>query len=443
PTWGAQPPPPPGSPYGEADPTWGAQPPPPPPATYPVAPAWTPGYYPPAYWAPSPPPVRHTLTRRNWVLVVVVTAVIAGLVGAVVGAVVGANHQQTVVEKFFPNQSVLTKPTDIQAILSKVEPSVVSIDTTVISGGGVAGNGVVEGAGTGMIITPDGQVLTNNHVVAGATNVTVTLFGQTAALSARVIGTDPAQDLALVQINDQHGLPTVTLGDSNSTLVGDDVLAIGNALALAGGPSVTEGIVSAKNRNLSAQSDLSGATESLSGLLQTDAPINPGNSGGPLVNSTGQVVGMNTAVASSSAGNAPAENVGFAIAIDTIKPKLSQLRAGGTAGPGGGSPQRAAATTAYIGVVVETVTPALARADHLTPTAGALVTGVNTGGPADKAGIKAGEVIVSLGGQAVTSSSDLVTAVRSHHPGDTVSVVVFDGSTRRTVSVVLASQAAA
>jgi S1-C subfamily serine protease len=186
-----------------------------------------------------------------------------------------------------------------------------------------------------MILTSDGEVLTNNHVVAGAGTLTVTLFGQTNPLPAHVIGTDPAQDLALVQIEHANGLPTVQLGDSNAARVGDNVLAIGNALALAGGLSVTEGIVSSKNRALTATSDLTGRSENLSGLIQTDAAINSGNSGGPLVNSSGQVIGMNTAVAESTQGNAPAQNIGFAIAIDTIKPLLALLRDSGTKGSGG------------------------------------------------------------------------------------------------------------
>ena len=222
--------------------------------------------------------VRHTLTRRSWVWVVVITAAVAALVGGLVGAVVGASSQQTIVKSFFPNGSSLVHPRDVQGVLSQVEPAVVAIDS---QSGGSAGSGdFVEAAGTGMILTPDGEVLTNNHVVSGASSVTVTLFGQTKALPAHVLGTDPSVDVALIQIDHASGLPTVTLGDSAKTRVGDSVLAIGNALALAGGPSVTEGIVSAENRTLSAQND-SGQTENLTGLLQTDAAINPGNSGDP------------------------------------------------------------------------------------------------------------------------------------------------------------------
>lgn len=290
---------------------------------------------PPGYFFPANPVitnqtrVTHTLTARNWVLVVVLTAVLGGLVGGAVGYVAASHAQQTIVEKFFPNSASFPKIADTQEVLAKVEPAVVSIDTTGVVRGG---SGTVEGAGTGMIITSDGEVLTNNHVIAGATSVTVTLFGQTDALPARVIGTDPTQDLALVQIENQHGLPTVVLGDSNQALVGDDVLAIGNALALSGGLTVTEGIVSSKNRSLTATSEITGRSENLIGLIQTSAAINSGNSGGPLVNSSGQVIGMNTAVAESTQGNAPAQNIGFAIAVDTIKPLLAQLRVGGTGG---------------------------------------------------------------------------------------------------------------
>jgi S1-C subfamily serine protease len=287
-----------------------------------------PQYMAPHPWYPGGATVRHTLTKRNWLYLVVLTVVLGAVVGGFVGYAAARGAQQSVIEKFFPNQSVLVHPSDIQEVLARVEPAVVSIETSGFETSS-NGDGPVHGAGSGMILTADGEVLTNNHVVAGAASLTVTLFGQDNPLSARVIGTDPAQDLALIQIEDQHDLPTVQLGDSNTLQVGDDVVAIGNALALAGGPSVTEGIISSLDRNLVAQSDVDGRTESLSGLLQTQAPINPGNSGGPLVNSQGQVIGMNTAVAESSAGNAPAQNIGFAIAIDTIKPLLALLRSGG------------------------------------------------------------------------------------------------------------------
>jgi len=380
------------------------------------------------------------LNRRDWIAVVAATAIIAGLIGAIVGVLAGMGSQQTVVEKYFPNKSELAHPIDIQGVLAKVEPAVVSIDTTVYTGGTGDNSQLVEGAGSGMILTPTGEVLTNNHVVAGANTVTVTLFGQTKALTAHVIGTDPSQDVALVQIDGQHDLPTVHLGDSNTALVGDDVVAIGNALALQGGPTVTAGIVSAKNRSLSAQADFSNAMENLNGLLQTDAPINPGNSGGPLADSHGDVIGMNTAVAESGSGNAPAQNIGFAIAIDSIKPLLVGLQHGGTGGVRGGVPAQPVSHTAYMGVVVENVTPQLAQQQHLTPTSGAFVSGVSPGGPADKAGIKQGDVIVSIGGHSVSNVTQLVKEIRVHPPGTTVPVVIYRGPTKMTVSVTLSNE---
>jgi S1-C subfamily serine protease len=424
---------------------------------YPVAPPYPagsgfPGYgggygpggtvgYPFAYPAvPGPQVVRHTLQRRTWLWVVVVTAVVAGVVGGLVGAVVGVGRQQTMVEKFFPNKSVLVRPRDVQAVLAQVEPAVVSIDSVSGGTGSASGGDFVEGAGSGMILTPNGEVLTNNHVVAGASSVTVTLFGQTKPLSAHVIGTDPSDDLALVQIDRASGLPTVVLGNSSQIQVGDSVLAIGNALALAGGPSVTEGIVSGKNRSLSAEND-SGQTENLSGLMQTDAAINPGNSGGPLVDSQGQVVGMNTAVASSTSGNAPAQNIGFAITVDSVKPLLARLRVGGTGGAGSTTPQLTpAANSAYVGVVVGPVTPQFQQQDHLTPSMGALVISVEPGSPAAGAKIQVNDVIVSFDGSDIQSPEALTAAIHPLKPGDGVSLGIYRGSRRITVSVTLGAR---
>ncbi len=392
---------------------------------------------------PSPPVqvIRHTLTRRNWITVVVVVALLAAAVGGFVGATVGIGNQKTIVETFGTNRSVLPAMGNVQGILAKVEPAVVSIDSQSTQTGGVGGD-FVQAAGTGMIITPTGEVLTNDHVIAGASQVTVTLFGQTQARAAHVIGTDPVHDLALVQIDGASGLPTVTLGDSASAKVGDSVLAIGNALALAGGPSVTEGIVSAENRSLTAQND-TGGTETLTGLLQTDAAINPGNSGGPLVNAQAQVIGINTAVASSSAGNAPAQNIGFAIAIDSVKPRLAELRQGGPGGAGNSGAQPIPANnSAFMGVAVGTVTPTIQQQLQLTPSSGAYVVSVEPGSPADKAGIQANDVIVSFNGTPITSASDLTTAIHPLKPGDHVTVGIYRGPTERTVEVTLGARPA-
>jgi S1-C subfamily serine protease len=441
---------PPGTPYGA--PAWGA------PAGLspygpPLGPPLYPAYATPYGWAPPPPPappvqkvrVVQTLTRRTWIWILCATVLLAASLGALVGAVVGLGSQQTIVEKYFPNGSVIKQsaPVSIQEILSKVEPAVVSITTVVERGGNGPGGTVDEGAGTGMIITPDGEVLTNNHVVAGATTVHVSLLDQTRELAARVIGTDPSQDVALVQIEGQHGLPTVSLGNSDSAQVGDDVIAIGNSLALQGGPTVTSGIVSAEGRTLSAESEFTNQQETLHGLLQTDAAINPGNSGGPLVNSNAQVIGMNTAVAVSGAGNAPAENVGFAIAINTIKPLFPQLRRGGTGGVNGGVPAASGTNTSYLGVGVRTVTPSLVTQDHLSTGTGALVVTTDPSGPARKAGIKVGDVIVTVDGIPIKTADGLVTTVHSHKPGDTVTIGIVRGTSHLQISVTLSSVATA
>lgn len=403
-------------------------------------PGAVPGYpYPYSYQpAPAHRVVRETLKRKTWIWVVATTAVVAALIGGLVGAVVGAGSQQTEVQKFFPNQSALVHPQDIQAVLATVEPAVVSITSEAGTSSGSKGGDFVQDAGTGMIITPDGQVLTNNHVVAGSTALTVTLFGQTRALPAHVVGTDPSEDLALVQIEGVSNLPTVTLGDSSQARVGDSVLAIGNALALAGGPSVTQGIVSAENRSLTAQND-SGQTENLTGLLQTDAAINPGNSGGPLVNSQAQVIGMNTAVASSSSGNAPTQNIGFAIPVNSVKPMLAQLRQGGTGGSGTTSPQ-VTANAAYMGVTVGSVTAALRQQDGLTPTSGALILSVQTGSPAEAAALQVNDVIVSFDGTVIQSPEDLTAAIHPLRPGDQATVGFYRGAKRMQVKVTLGAR---
>ncbi len=399
-------------------------------------PPTTPGYAFPYYGVAAPRMVRHTLQRRTWAWLVVVTALVAATVGGVVGALVGAGSQQTIVRSFFPNHSVLARPQDVQAILAKVEPAVVSIDSLSGSDGG----DFVQAAGTGMILTPDGEVLTNNHVIAGATSLTVTLFGQTNQLPAHVLGTDPGDDLALVQIDGASHLPTVTLGNSSQTQVGDTVLAIGNALALAGGPSVTEGIVSAENRSLTAEND-DGQTENLTGLLQTDAAINPGNSGGPLVDSEAQVIGMNTAVASNTTGNAPTQNIGFAITVDSVKPLLAKLRVGGTGGAGTTSPQLTpAANTAYIGVTVSAITPNLQQEDGLTPSSGALITSVQPGSPASTAGLQADDVIVRFNAMPIASPDALTAAIHPLKPGDRVTLGIYRGTRKKTVVVTLGAR---
>jgi S1-C subfamily serine protease len=208
---------------------------------------------------------------------------------------------------------------DVASLVKTVEPSVVTIHTTIRVSDGLR-SGTAEAAGTGIVLTSDGEILTNAHVVADATNITVTLDGGDVTYKARVIGTDTANDVALLKLTDASGLTAATLGDSDSVAVGEDAVAIGNALNLEGGVSVTKGIISALDRSIEVEAG------QLTHLIQTDAAISSGNSGGPLVNAAGEVVGMNSAGAASSQ-NVTAENIGFAIPINDAMKIVTQLRA--------------------------------------------------------------------------------------------------------------------
>ena len=211
---------------------------------------------------------------------------------------------------------------DVAAVLAKVEPSVVSVQTQITQQRGpFVTQG--EGAGTGIVISADGRVLTNAHVVADATSITVTLPGESTPRTAQLIGADTTADVAVLQLTDVHGLTPAPLAGSSPLAVGDDVVAIGNALALDGGPTVTSGIVSALGRSITTENG------TLNGLIQTDAAISSGNSGGPLVNAAGQVVGLNSAAATSG-GGVNAENIGFAIPISTALSVAQRLAAQGT-----------------------------------------------------------------------------------------------------------------
>jgi putative serine protease PepD len=284
-----------------------------------------------------------------------------------------------------------------------------------------------------MIISSNGEVVTNNHVISGATTITVTLYGSLKALPATLIETDPADDVALLQIQNQSNLPTVTYGDSDNIQVGDAVVAIGNALGLsAGTPTVTQGIISAKGRTVQATDSSASSTETLNNMIQTDAAINPGNSGGPLVDSSGMVIGMNTAVASSADGTSQAQDIGFAIPSNRITQLLPELRSRsiGNAGPSG---------TGYLGVQIETLTTSLRSAYNFVPVHGAVVIQVESGSPAESAGLHEGDVIVSLDGKAITSADQLATAVQADKPGQTVTIGLFRGQARKSLTATLTS----
>jgi putative serine protease PepD len=353
-----------------------------------------------------------------------------GLAGGAVAAVIGGSGT-TYASPTAVKQASSKSATGVAAIAQAVQPSTVSITVTTQQG---------QDEGTGVIIRSDGVIMTNNHVVAdaaGGGQISVK-FNDGKKVSADVIGTDPATDLAVIKASGVSGLKPVTFGDSDKLQVGDPVVAIGSPLGLEG--SVTSGIVSALHRTLSesgneqpqqppgfpgfgggqggqgGQQGNSGGT-AIADAIQTDAAINPGNSGGPLVNGSGQVIGINTAIATSGGGNGNI-GVGFAIPINTAKQVSQQLIKTGKA------------THAYLGVTLS---------DASGDQQGALVVTVQGGTPAASAGLKEGDVVTAVDGKPVDGADGLSAAIRGHSPGDKITLTYVRDGSKHTVDVKLAS----
>ncbi len=260
--------------------------------------------------------------KRRWPTAVVATVLAAAVVGGGAGyaGATFADHGSTkVVTASAQPLAYASTALDVPALLKKVEPSVVTIKTMIQVTGNFGQTATGEAAGTGIVLTADGEILTNAHVVADATSITVTLNGETTARKATLIGKDTTNDVALIKVAGVTNLTPATIANSDAVAVGDDAIAIGNALNLDGGVTVTRGIISALGRSIDVESG------HLSNLIQTDAAISSGNSGGPLVNSVGAVVGMNTAGAASSS-SVTAENIGFSIPVNAAMKIVTQLR---------------------------------------------------------------------------------------------------------------------
>ena len=305
---------------------------------------------------------------------------------------------------------------DFVSIITAVEPSVVAI-TTKVTGYNVFGNAIMEqGTGSGWIIDKNGLIVTNNHVVEGASNVSVTLRdGRT--FTADSVHTDPVADLAIVKINAQD-LPALRLGDSSKLQVGQWVIAIGNSLGM--GISATKGIVSALGVTLSESQG-----QALYDLIQTDAAINPGNSGGPLVDLSGNVIGINSAKVAAVG----VEGMGYAISTKAALPIINDLIKNGYV------------IRPYFGADFYTVDRSIARRYRLAVNAGALVTQIYTSGPADKAGIIAGDVIINIDGKNVISADDLSSILQSDQIGQKVKLTYYRGSSQKTVTAILTQTA--
>jgi serine protease Do len=304
-------------------------------------------------------------------------------------------------------------------VVERVGPAVVNVTTNVSSS--VALDAPRQrGEGTGFVVRENGIVVTNFHVVEGGLNIQV-VTSEGDRLPARVIGGDPEADLAVLEIDAEEDLPTVPLGSSERLQLGEQVVALGFALGLEGGPTVTSGIVSALNRTIEAGGP-NVQTRTYEDVIQTDAAINPGNSGGPLVDLSGRVVGINTAGVEA----AFAENVGFAIAIDRATSVIEDAI------------ENPAAEAGYLGVSTQTVDQLTIVQFGLPVDSGALVRDVAPGGPTDRAGIEPGDVIVGIGGQGVSGTADVRDLLAGREPGENVQVDVvhLDGN-QETITVVL------
>jgi S1-C subfamily serine protease len=284
------------------------------------------------------------------------------------------------------------------------------------------------GVGSGVIYDAKGYIITNNHVVAGADKLLVTL-PDGRSFKATLVGGDPQTDLAVLKI-DGTNLPVAPLGDSSQLQVGDWVVAIGNALALQGGPTVTAGVASALGRTVQEPPDANTGQSGpyLFDVIQTSAPINPGNSGGALVNLEGQVVGINTLVAGQAEPGVQAQGIGFAIGINTAKPIADQLVSTGQV------------IHPFIGISYVPLTPAISAQLGISQQTGMILADVAAGTPAAQAGLQRYDVITAINGQQLQGDSDLAQIIDQHKPGDTLTLTVVRNSQTLTIKVTLGTR---
>lgn len=446
-------------------------PPPAPPAPPP------PGSYPQALWGPPPPPPRPPAPSHKGRTVFVVALVLA----LVLGAATGALGARDVLKWGTAGSSSSAAPASPQVlptpgsggssgsgsssssgatgsagsgssssgssssgsatgtfsswtqVAAAVSPGIVNIESRV--SGGV-------GAGTGMVLTADGQVLTNNHVVEGASQIVVSVSTTGQSYSATIVGTDPSHDVALLQLRGASGMTTIPIGDSDQVKVGDQIAAMGNAGGQGGTPAVASGTVVALGRTITASDQDGSNAETLTGMIQVSANVVPGDSGGPLVNTSGKVVGMDSAASAASAAGAgrglygrttAGEGEGYAIPINRALTIAKQLAASGSSSSSSGSSGSsgsASSSGGFLGVQVQTGAGG-----------GALIAQVQSGSPAANAGLAAGGTITAVDGTRVATADDLVSALADHSAGDKVTITwtPSSGSSTRT-QVTLASR---
>jgi S1-C subfamily serine protease len=282
------------------------------------------------------------------------------------------------------------------SITNKVDPALVDINTDLGYTNNLA-------AGTGMVVTSSGEVITNNHVIVGATKITATDIGNGKTYTARIVGYDPGHDIAVLQLENASGLKTVTLGNSSSLTVGQHVATIGNAGGAGGTPSAASGQISALGRSITAGDDVDGTAEHLSGLIALNGDLLPGDSGGPLVNSAGDVVGLDTAASSTFSFQA-SSGAGFAIPVNEVQTISSAILSGSAAGT------IHIGATPFLGVTI----------DSRASTSGASIVQVLSGTPAAATSLASGDVITALDGTSVSTPSALTALILKHHPGEKI-----------------------
>ncbi len=370
--------------------------------------------------------VEHSGKRNNTATILAVIALLMGGCGLGLGWVAyeKASAPITFLGSGTDGNSANFVEGSIAEIAEKVSASVVSIVTSTKTTNFFGQDYESAAAGTGIIVTEDGYVVTNKHVINGATNITVVLDDGTTYENVELVATDPLNDVAYLKIKDVSDLAAATLGDSKTIGVGQQVMAIGNALGQYQN-TVTVGVVSGLGRSVTASDEYGYNTETLTDMIQTDAAINSGNSGGPLVNAAGEVIGINTATSST------AENMGFAIPISSVKGMLTQLTETGSA------------ERVYLGVYSTEITPEAAKAYNLPVSSGAYIYNTSSysaivkDSPAAKAGLKDKDIITAINGVKVGESGSLANLLGEYKPGDTVQLTVIREGKEIAVNVTL------
>ena len=388
--------------------------------------------------APVSPPEGPPPRRGRVVLAAVLAALVLVTGGIGIGWVLSSNGTSSITTEAPLSPAPQTGSSsdsgssnvDPKVVASKVTPAVVDVRSVIGAFGSDGGQSSSQAAGTGMVLTSSGQVLTNNHVIAGATSISVTIQGRSGDFKAIVIGADPVDDVALLQIQGVSGLSTVTLADSSGLKVGQQVVAIGNALGQGGDPTVTSGTITGLGRTITLRKSTGGVGR-LSNLIQADAPISPGDSGGPLVNQSSQVVGVITAAATSRPRQRVSD-VGYAIPSSVALGIVNRIRAGDA-----GS-DIYIGQTGFLGVGVRNLEPADADRLGLDISSGALIIEVINGMPAARAGITTEAVITAIDGKKIASADELGPNIYSHKPGERINVTWVDKNGSHSATVTLA-----